>query len=137
MPTLPKIEEFMDTVVPTLSPSTEIFAAVSFLLQNRVTGAPVVDKDRRIVGILTEYDCLRLMAEGTQADIPGGVVADFMTRDVTTVGSKTDIYYVAGLFLKNRFRRLPVVQDGKLVGAITRFDILRIIKYELVPLRSE
>ena len=120
MPTLPRIEDYMDTVVPTLSESTGIFAAVSFLIQNKVTGAPVVDSSRKVVGILTEYDCLRLMAEGeSAAEFPGGVVSDFMTPNPTTVGPKTDIYYVAGLFLKNRFRRLPVVEsDGRLVGAI-------------------
>jgi CBS domain-containing protein len=39
-----------------------------------------------------------------------------------------DIYYVAGIFLKNKFRRLPVVEDGKIVGAITRFDLLRVVQ---------
>jgi CBS domain-containing protein len=48
-----------------------------------------------------------------------------------TISPDIDVYYAAGLFLKNNFRRFPVVEDGKLVGAITRFDILRVIKTNL------
>jgi CBS domain-containing protein len=55
-------------------------------------------------------------------------VAEYMTTDVVTVPPTVDIYYVAGIFLKNEFRRLPVVEDGKIVGAITRYDLLRVIR---------
>ena len=51
-----------------------------------------------------------------------------MTTDVITVPSTVDVYYVAGLFNENKFRRIPVVDNGKLVGAITRFDLLRVIQ---------
>ncbi len=125
---LPTVGDHMDEVVPTLTPDTDIRAAVAFLLQHRVTGAPVVDEDGAILGIVTAFDCLRLLAEGTEAGEPvSGTVADYMTRDIQTVSPSMDIYYVAGIFLRNRFRRLPVVHEGRLVGAITRFDILRVI----------
>ena len=126
---LPVVADHMDTVVPTLTPSTEIHSAVAFLLANKVTGAPVVDNQRHLLGILTEYDCLRILSVGADADVPSGTVADYMTEQVTTITPNTDIYYTAGLFLANRFRRLPVVDgDGKLVGAVTRFDLLRVIR---------
>ena len=51
-----------------------------------------------------------------------------MTTNPVTVSQSMDIYYVAGVFINNRFRRLPVVDDGRLVGAITRFDLLRVIQ---------
>jgi CBS domain-containing protein len=51
-----------------------------------------------------------------------------MTPDVVTVPPTADIYYVAGIFLKNRFRRLPVVKSDKIVGAITCYDLLRVIR---------
>lgn len=133
MSTLPKIREHMDTKVPTLVPDEEITAAVRFLVRCERTGAPVVDGDGRMVGILTETDCLRLLTTGRQGDSPrGGTVADFMTREVVTVEPDADIYYVAGVFLRHSFRRLPVVEDGTLVGAITRFDLLRVVD-ELFP----
>ena len=129
MNSLPKIGEFMDAVVPTLSPETQIMTAVDFLLRHRVTGAPVVDSDGKLLGIITETDLLRLVTEGIQGQPPTeATVAEYMTTDVVTVRPTVDIYYVAGIFLKNKFRRLPVVKDGKIVGAITRYDLLRVIR---------
>ena len=55
-------------------------------------------------------------------------ISEYMTSDVITVSSTVDIYYIAGMFLANKFRRLPVVEGGKIVGAITRYDLLRIIR---------
>lgn len=129
MERLPKISQFMDQVVPTLAPDTRILAAVDFLLRHRVTGAPVVDWKGKLLGIITETDLLRLVTEGIQAQPPtGATVADYMTTEVVTVEPHTDIYFVAGVFLGNAFRRLPVVENGKIVGAITRFDLLRAIQ---------
>ncbi len=129
MKSLPKIGEFMDAVVPTLGPDTQIMKAVDFLLRHRVTGAPVVDSDGKLMGIITETDLLKLVTEGIQGQPPTeATVAEYMTTDVVTVRPTVDIYYVAGIFLNNKFRRLPVVNGGKIVGAITRYDLLRIIR---------
>ncbi len=129
MKRLPKIGEYMDAVVPTLSPETQIMKAVDFLLRHRVTGAPVVDSDGRLLGIITETDLLRLVTEGIQGQPPTeATVAEYMTTDVVTVPPTVDIYYVAGIFLNNKFRRLPIVKGGKIVGAITRYDLLRVIR---------
>ena len=129
MESFPKISEYMDTAVPTLSPETQIMAAVDFLLRHQVTGAPVVDSNGRLVGIITETDLLKLLTEGIQGEPPTeATVAEFMTTDVITVPPAVDIYYVAGMFLANKFRRLPVIEDGKVVGAITRYDLLRVVR---------
>jgi CBS domain-containing protein len=129
---LPVVRDFMDKVVPTLSPDTNMRDAVDFLLEKHVTGAPVVDAEGTVLGIVTEKDCLRLMAAGTEGGLPPrGTVGDFMTRKVTVVTPDMNVYFVAGLFLNANYRRLPVVENGKLVGAITRFDILRVIQANL------
>ena len=125
---LPKVSDYMDTVVHTLQPSTSIGDAVSFLLDKHVTGAPVVDADGTMVGILSEKDCLRLLATGDDGELPTGTVADYMTTDVQSVPPGMNVYFAAGMFLNTDVRRFPVVQGGKLVGAITRFDILRAIR---------
>lgn len=129
MDSLPKIKQFMDQVVPVLKPGMRVTEAVDFLLRHRVTGAPVVDRKGKIIGVITETDLLKIISEGVGGEPPTDAkVADFMTTEVVTVGPETDIYFVAGVFLANRFRRLPVVDNGKLVGAITRFDMLRVIQ---------
>ncbi len=124
---LPVVGDFMDTRVPTLRVDTDILEAVESLLKNHVTGAPVVDDAGHIVGMLTEKDCLKLIATGDGADVPRGTVESFMETGITTITPDTDIYFAAGLFLRNHFRRLPVVEGGRLIGAVTRFDILRVI----------
>ncbi len=129
MDSLPKISEFMDQVVPTIGPDMQIMKAVDYLLRHRVTGVPVVDSDGSLLGIITETDLLKLVTEGIQGQPPTeATVAEYMTTDVVTVPPTMDIYYVAGIFLTNKFRRLPVVEDGKIVGAITRFDLLRVVQ---------
>jgi CBS domain-containing protein len=125
----------MDTTVHTLSPDTDIFKAVNFLLQKKVTGAPVVDAAGKLVGMLTELDCLKLLTLGdADHQAPSGQVKDFMSTTVQTIPPGMDIYYAAGLFMKVAFRRFPVVEDGRLVGAITRFDILRAVQRGLTTL---
>jgi CBS domain-containing protein len=131
MPKLPLVRDYMDRHVATLRPETSILDAVALLLEKRVTGAPVVDKSARLVGIVTEKDCLRLVAAGVAGDLPRGTVGSIMTVDPETIPPDMDVYFAAGLFLTRSFRRFPVVEDGKLVGAITRFDILRVIRANL------
>ena len=131
MPKLPVVRDHMDKRVATLRPEIGILDAVGFLLEKHLTGAPVVDKSGRLVGILTEKDCLRLVAAGVQGDLPRGSVANFMTPNPETIPPDMDVYFAAGLFLTRDFRRFPVVEDGKLVGTITRFDIMRAIRANL------
>ena len=131
MAKLPVVRDYMDKRVATLRPDTDILDAIGFLLEKRVTGAPVVDKSGRLVGILTEKDCLRLVAAGVEGNLPRGSVESFMSANPETIPPEMDVYFAAGLFLKRSFRRFLVVEDGKLVGAITRFDILRVIQANL------
>jgi CBS domain-containing protein len=125
----------MDTNVPTLRPEVNIMDAIGFLLEKRVTGAPVVDKSGLLIGMLTEKDCLWLVAAGVDGDLPRGTVADFMSPNPETIPPNMDVYFAAGIFIKRQFRRFPVVENGKLVGAITRFDILRVIRANLTTVR--
>jgi CBS domain-containing protein len=128
---LPTVREFMDTYVDTVSPEMDIFDAVHFLLQKRVTSAPVTNSEGELVGILSELDCLKLLTLGVDHEAPKGQVKDFMTSDVKTIPPNMDIYYAAGLFMKVHFRRFCVVENGRMVGAITRFDILRAVQRRL------
>lgn len=121
----------MDTAVATLRPDVDIHEAIAFLLERHVTGAPVVDGDNQVIGLLSEKDCMRLLAMGDGSEFPTGAVSEFMSHPVTCVTPEMNIYFVAGMFLREEARRFPVVVDGRLVGAITRFDILRAIRSNL------
>lgn len=135
---LPAVRDFMDRYVETVSPEMDIMQAVDFLLEKRVTGALVADANGRLVGILTEFDCLKLLTLGdARHEAPRGTVRDFMVSDVQTVPPGMDIYYCAGLFMDVAFRRFPVVEDGRIVGAITRFDLLRAVRRSFAPPRAD
>ena len=122
---LPRVSEYMDDRVPTLDPSTPILTAINFLLEQRVTCAPVVF-NAKVVGMVTEKDCLKVLSKGgCNCAVAEGTVEDYMSTIVVCVSPDMDVFHAAGLFLNNTFRRLLVVEDEKLVGAITRFDILR------------
>lgn len=124
---LPVVRDYMDHVVVTVPPDMAIIDCVDTLLEKGVTGAPVLDADGDLIGIVTAKDCLRILSMGQNAERPSGTVADFMTKELVTIPPSMNIYFAAGLFIGHHFRRLPVVEDGKLVGGITRFDILRAI----------
>ena len=124
----PLIKDYMATTLLTLKPKANIFDAIKFLLDNKISGAPVVDENNRLLGLISEKDCLKLMAKGFDHKIPKINVADFMTTKVDTILPEMDIYFAAGIFIKNVYLRFPVVdKSGELVGQISRRDILRAI----------
>jgi CBS domain-containing protein len=126
MGTLPTVEEFMQRFVDALSPEMSVGDAIDFLLEKRVSGAPVVNGSGKVVGILTEKDCLPLVAMGSgEVAEPEGNVRDFMVRDPKTIPPQMDIYYAAGLLMKANIGLFPVVAEGKLVGTITRVELIR------------
>ncbi len=131
MDRLPVVREYMARKLLTLQSDTGILDVVAFLLKNKISGAPVVDNDKQLVGVISEKDCLNLLAKGVNANVPHGSVAEFMTTEVETISPDIDLYYAAGLFLKSNYRRFPVVEDGVLVGQISRRDILRAIHHHL------
>ena len=123
----PSVADFMASHLFTLSPDADIHDAVNFLLENKISGAPVVEGGR-LVGMLSEKDCLRLLTVGAEHAAADGKVCDFMTREVTTIRPDMNIYFAAGIFLQKPIRRIPVVDDGILLGQISRRDVLRAIK---------
>jgi len=119
------VREVMATGLLTLKPELPIFQAISLLIKNRVSGAPVVDSDYKLVGIISEKDCLKVFAnEAFFSEGPGGQVEDYMSREVKTIDPDEDVFTAADVFINHSFRRLPVVDDGNLVGQLSRRDVL-------------
>ncbi len=122
------VRDFMARKLITFRPDTNIYAAISTLVRNGISGAPVVGDQGELLGVLSEKDCLRVLANGVFHHYPAGPVSEYMTQAVMTVHPDTDMFTVADIFLKNIFRRLPVVEDGKVVGQISRRDVLRAVE---------
>lgn len=124
MSQIPVVREFMATHLVTLRSDMSIFAAIDLLLKHQISGAPVVDAEDKLVGVLSEKDCLRVIASGAFHKTAGGEVSDYMSHEVLTVGPDDDVFHVADIFLTHSFRRLPVLDKGKLVGQVSRRDVL-------------
>jgi CBS domain-containing protein len=118
-------EQYMSSDLVTFTPEMDLHHAIRLLLKNRISGAPVVDGQGRLVGILTKKDCLKVAFSASYHQELGGHVAEFMSPEVKTVDAQSDIVEVAELFLNSRFRRFPVMRNGRLVGVISRHDVLR------------
>jgi CBS domain-containing protein len=130
-----QIKSCMTTDVITVSPQDDIFDVVEKLAKHRVSGAPVVEDDR-LVGMITEKDCMKLLASGFAGMIPEAPVDTFMSRDVVALTPETTLFEVASRFLSGNFRRFPVVKDGALVGIVSRHDVMRTIHKSRGPERS-
>ncbi len=126
----PTVRETMDPRTHAVSPQLPILDAISVLIDAGVTGVPVVDAQGAVLGILSEEHCLRLIGEGdAKFERPTGTVSAFLDPNVPQVSPEMDVYYVAGLFLSHlAHRRFAVVEDGKLIGVITRKDILKALR---------
>ena len=108
----------------TLSPETEIYDAMRRLLGTKLTGAPVVDDDGTLIGMLTERDCLKILVRGALDGHPGGTVRDYMTSPACSIGPGATLYDIVHLFLTRPYRKLPVVEDGRVLGQVSRRDAL-------------
>jgi CBS domain-containing protein len=120
--------DLMTTNLLTFRPHEKILVAVQALVKRRVSGAPVVDDDGVLVGILSELDCLRMLASDEfylDDQEEGGLVEHYMTRGGRTISADLGIYGISHYFLTCPIRRLPVVEDGRLVGQVSRRDVLR------------
>jgi CBS domain-containing protein len=125
MTDIPNVKQFMTKKIISLRPEMDIYDAINILLKHKISGAPVVDADHVLVGILSEKDCLRMFTEAVYDKSPGGKVSDFMSKTLVTCTEEQDLFCVADLFFKNSFRRMPVLRDGKLIGLVSRPDVLK------------
>ncbi len=127
MPRRIAVRNFMTTDVVTLSPDMDVLRAISILLKHNISGAPVVDGDGALVGMLTERDCMRVGLDAAFNQQSGGTVADFMATDVTTVPAEEAIIDTVRRFYDGEYLRYPVVDGTGLVGVISRSDAMRVI----------
>ena len=124
------ITKYMATDLITFTPDQDINDVIDIILEKKISGAPVLDENRQLVGIISEKDCLRILLDEAYHDQHHAkkTVEDYMTRDVATVSVDMDILDVANEFLRNHYRRFPVVEGGVLRGQVSRRDILRAAK---------
>lgn len=119
-----KARTIMITDVLSVNKQTGIYDAIECLVQKNITGLPVVNEDMTLAGIISEKDVLSLLYN--MEDRPG-TVEDFMTKDPVSFNADDSLIDIAECFIKSNFRRVPILEDGKLAGIITRKNIIAYI----------
>ena len=123
---IPTARDVMTHSLVTLDGETSIFDAIRRLIANRISGAPVLDAEGRMVGMLSELDCLGILASDQfHADDHIHRVEEYMSTKFETVAPDTDIYRLALYFRDKPVRRFPVVEGDRLLGQVSRRDVLR------------
>lgn len=114
----------MSTDVVSVARHTPITEVIELLVARDITGIPVVNDDGTLAGIVTEKDILSLLADVRYAS---GTVEQYMTREVIAFDVEDDFIAICECLMKGDFRRVPILSEGKLVGIVSRHDIIRYI----------
>lgn len=127
----PSVTDYMTKELITFKAETKINEVIDSLLENRISGAPVLNDRNEVVGLIDDKDCLNVLFSGAYYNHPVGkdTVASYMSNVMKSISIHDDIIDVADTFVHSKYKRLLVMDDnGKLVGQISRRDILRAIK---------
>jgi CBS domain-containing protein len=119
------VKDYMARTLVTFKPDMNVLDAVHELVRSRIAGAPVVDDEGNLIGMLSELDCMKVALNAGYHSHWGGPVSDYMTVNTKTVDAEMSIIDLAQVFVESKFRRFPVMQNNRLIGQISRRDVLR------------
>lgn len=121
-----KVSDYMTRNIVTFHPEQYLVEVIQTLLQKNISGGPVVDDENKLVGIISEGDCLKEISDCRYHNYPmeNIKVKDHMIKRVETIDGDMNVLDAANKFLETRHRRFPIVENGKLVGLISQRDVL-------------
>ncbi|MEQ8624668.1 MAG: CBS domain-containing protein [Vicingaceae bacterium] len=124
------VKDFMTTQLIKFHPNQSIDEVVNILVYRNISGGPVVDENNKLIGIISEGDCLKEMISGNYSNEPSlsGLVKDRMVKTVETLSPNHLILDAAIAFLDKKLRRFPVLENGELVGQISQRDVMRALE---------
>jgi len=123
------IEKYMVPLsnIVSFKPDQPIQDVIAIIVEKKISGAPVLDDQHRLVGMISEKDCLRLIVDQAYHNMPAETrkVSDYMTAEVQSLSPKTNVVEAALKFLNSPIRRFPIVENGMLLGQVSRSNILK------------
>lgn len=122
------VKDYMSADPLTFSPEMDVLDAIHKLLRHELPGAPVIDHLGKVVGFLSEKDCIKVALSSSYYEERGGRVSEFMSRKVATLEADTTLTDAAELFLTQPYRCYPVVSDSRLVGQLSRRNVLQALE---------
>lgn len=128
MNSVPQVRDIMHQNKHSVTPGTSVFEAMDFVVAKKLAGVPVIDSEDKLVGFLTEKDCLRLQVVGHQYNMTGRTVSDIMSGINQALHPDMDLLGASTAFLECNFATLPVIEGESLIGSITRHELLQAIQ---------
>lgn len=123
------VKDYMQANAQAIPSTASVRDVVDHLLKWNISGAPVVDEQSRVIGFVSEQDCIKDMLNSAFYAEDSDSVVRIMRRDVLSVSPDTSILEIAETMLGNKPKNYPVVEQGKLVGLINRRHILQALKH--------
>lgn len=120
------VEDYMTRSLITFRKDQLVIEVMEALINHKISGAPVVNEFNELEGIISDGDCMKQISESRYYNMPIGdmTVEKFMDTDVHTIDKHLNIFDCASLFYKFDCRRFPIIENGKLIGQISRKDVL-------------
>ncbi len=120
--------DYMTEKPVTVKPDTNIFDVIHELLVHKVSGVTVVDDNNNVMGVISEFDCLKAILDASYYGEANGNAEDFMVTNVDSVPQDLDILEVAKRMLETKRRRIPIMNGDKFVGQLSVRSILKAVK---------
>ena len=120
------VADVMTIQLVIFKPEQSIHEVMRAFIKHRISGGPVVDESGKLVGVISEADCMKEISDSRYFNLPilDKSVAHFMTKEVDTIDANTSVFDAASLFSKSSRRRYPVMENNRLVGQVSRKDIV-------------
>jgi len=125
-----RARDVMSREVTFINPDEKLEKAIEILTEKKISGLPVVNSESTLVGIITEKDIISYSAK---RKIEKAKVREAMTAKVTSFPPEAEVEKIADTISKNKFRRVPIVENGKVVGIVSRRDIIQILTKKKDP----
>ena len=121
------VRDYMSTSLITFREHENIMDVAEKLTKHKISGGCVVDENNKLLGLISEGDCMKQISDSRYYNMPSddATVGKRMTCNVDTIDANMNVMDAAKLFIEKRFRRFPIVENGKLVGQISQSDVLR------------
>lgn len=140
-----KVKDIMTTQVVTVGPDSSIIEIIDLLVEHKISGVPVVNGEGKVIGLVTEYDliykkrlpvspflmyhygeyALEKIPENQKKNLCQAKAADVMTKNVISASEEASVEEVVTLMVEKRVKRVPVLKGNKLVGIVSRRDVLK------------
>lgn len=122
-----KVSDYMTTNLITFQEHQSIENVMQILVNNRISGGPVVNDKNELIGIISETDCIKQISESRYYNMPmlGQTIEKYVSKNIDTIDGNMNIFDAATKFINTKRRRFPIVNDGKLVGQISQSDVLK------------